>query len=122
MPLYFLLGTLNENGQSMLLNNPDLVIDAIKDCDCDEAQILGKYFVLGRCDYVMLIEADDNEAVGKLAIEIGVKAGLHTETLPAMAIGDMAEGDNLASGSDFDSVDIVAGEEWRLPGSESERE
>ena len=68
MPLYFLLGTLNENGQSMLLNNPDLVIDAIKDCDCDEAQILGKYFVLGRCDYVMLIEADDNEAVGKLAI------------------------------------------------------
>ena len=46
MPLYFLLGTLNENGQSMLLNNPDLVIDAIKDCDCDEAQILGKYFVL----------------------------------------------------------------------------
>ena len=119
MPLYFLLGTLNENGQSMLLNNPDLVIDAIKDCDCDEAQILGKYFVLGRCDYVMLIEADDNEAGGKLAIEIGVKAGLHTETLPAMAIGDMAEGDNLASGSDFDSVDIVAGEEWRLPGSES---
>ena len=119
MPLYFLLGTLNENGQKMLLNNPDLVIDAIKDCDCDEAQILGKYFVLGRCDYVMLVEADDNEAVGKLAIELGVKAGLHTETLPAMAIGDMAEGDNPTSASGFDEVDIVVVEEWRLPGTET---
>ena len=119
MPLYFLLGTLNENGQKMLLNNPDLVIDAIKDCDCDEAQILGKYFLLGRCDYVMLVEADDNEAVGKLAIELGVKAGLHTETLPAMAIGDMAEGDNPTSASGFDEVDIVVGEEWRLPGTET---
>ena len=119
MPLYFLLGTLNENGQKMLLNNPDLVIDAIKDCDCDEAQILGKYFVLGRCDYVMLVEADDNEAVGKLAIELGVKAGLHTETLPAMAIGDMAEGDNPTSASGFDELDIVVGEEWRLPGTET---
>ena len=119
MPLYFLLGTLNENGQKMLLNNPDLVIDAIKDCDCDEAQILGKYFVLGRCDYVMLVEADDNEAVGKLAIELGVKAGLHTEPLPAMAIGDMAEGDNPTSASGFDEVDIVVGEEWRLPGTET---
>ena len=103
----------------MLLNNPDLVIDAIKDCDCDEAQILGKYFVLGRCDYVMLIEADDNEAVGKLAIEIGVKAGLHTETLPAMAIGDMSEGDNLTGTTNFDSADIVVGEEWRLPDSDT---
>ena len=119
MPLYFLLGTLNENGQKMLLNNPDLVIDAIKDCDCDEAQILGKYFVLGRCDYVMLVEADDNEAVGKLAIELGVKAGLHTETLPALAFGDMAEGDNPTSASGFDEVDIVVGEEWRLPGTET---
>lgn len=119
MPLYFLLGTLNENGQKMLLNNPDLVIDAIKDCDCDEAQILGKYFVLGRCDYVMLVEADDNEAVGKLAIELGVKAGLHTETLPAMAIGDMAEGDNPTGAAGFDAVDIGVGEEWRLPGTET---
>jgi uncharacterized protein with GYD domain len=117
MPLYFLLGTLNENGQKMLLNNPDLVIDALKDCDCEDAQILGKYFVLGRCDYVMLVEADDNESVGRLAIEIGVKAGLHTETLPAMAIGDMSDGDTLIGELGAESTGLT-GEEWRLPANE----
>lgn len=121
MPLYFLLGTLSETGQRMLLRNPDQMVDAIRDCRCDGAQILGQYAVLGKYDYVMMAEADDNEAVGRLALEIGVKAGLHTETLPAVAIGVLAEDDPGDNELDTEFADLPSGpaEEWRLPGNGS---
>ena len=119
MPLYFLLGTLTETGQRMLLRNPDLIVDAIRESDCEGAQVLGQYAVLGKYDYVMIAEADDNEAVGRLALEIGVKVGLHTETLPAMAIAVLAEGDIKEEGVEAEVSIRPEGttEEWRLPGN-----
>lgn len=119
MPLYFLLGTLTESGQRTLLRNPDLVIDAIKESHCEGAQILGQYAVLGKYDYVMIAEADDNEAVGRLALDIGVRVGLHTETLPAMAIGVLSEGDVDEGGVEAEVSNRPEGttEEWRLPGN-----
>ncbi len=115
MPLYFLMGTHSANGQQMLLRNPNLLIESIADCRCAGAQILGSYAVLGRCDYVMMVEADDNEAVGRLALEIGVKAGIHTETMPAMAIGGMVERPPDDAELVEQSADPPTAEEWRLP-------
>ena len=119
MPLYFLLGTLSETGQRMLQSNPDLMIESIRECHFVDAKILGQYAVLGKYDYVMMAEADDNEAVGRLALEIGVKAGLHTETLPAMGIGDLVDdgpgGDELQA----EVSETPSREEWRLPRNDS---
>lgn len=116
MPLYFLLGTLSENGQRMLQRNPDSMIECIRECNSADANILGQYAVLGKYDYVMMAEANDNEAVGRLALEIGVKAGLHTETLPAMAIGGLVDDDSgdgdMEEGA---AADTPGREEWRLP-------
>ena len=117
MALYFLLATLNETGQKLLLHNSDQMIDTIRDYHCEGAQILSQYAVLGKYDYIIMVEADDNEAVGCLALEIGVKGGLHTETLPAMAIGVLIE-----NRSDDDELDAELAdrsthptEEWQLP-------
>jgi uncharacterized protein with GYD domain len=120
MPLYFLLGTLTESGQRTLLRNPDLVIDAIRETACEGAQVLGQYAVLGKYDYVMIAEADDNEAVGRLALDIGVRVGLHTETLPAMAIGVLADGDEDDDSTEEGATARPEGssEEWRLPGNQ----
>jgi len=115
MPLYFLLGTLSETGQRMMQRNPDLMIESIKECNSAAASILGQYAVLGKYDYVMMAEADDNEAVGRLALEIGVKAGLHTETLPAMAIGDLVDEDTGEDELEASVADPPTREEWRLP-------
>jgi uncharacterized protein with GYD domain len=114
MALYFLLGTLNETGQKLLLNNPEQMIGTIWDCHCQGAQILGQHAVLGKYDYVIIAEADDNEAVVRLALEIGVKARLNIETLPAEPIGVLIE-----NGSDDDELDTEFADrptnEMRLP-------
>ena len=55
------------------------------------AEILTQYAVLGRYDFVMLVEADDNDAVARLSLELGMQTGLHLETLPAIPVGFMGD-------------------------------
>ena len=87
MSLYFLLGTLSYAGQKMVRDNPDLVVEATRGIEVDGAEFLGQYGVLGKYDYLMMVEADDNDAVARLSLELGVRTGLHIESLPAIAIG-----------------------------------
>ena len=114
MPLYFLLGTLTEGGQTKMQENPNLAVEAVRECDCEGAEILGQYAVLGKYDFVMMAEADDNQAAARLSLEMGVRVGLHVETLPALAIGDLAEDDPRSARSASESTQVPS-EEWRLP-------
>ena len=91
MSLYFLLGNLTSTGQRLLHENHDLVVEAARDIEIDGAEILGQYAVLGKYDFVMMVDADDNDAVARLSLELGVRTGLHVETLPAIAIGFLHE-------------------------------
>ena len=111
----------------MLLRNPDMMLEVTRETQPDGAQILGQYAVLGQCDYVMMVEAEDNEAVGRLALELGVKAGLHTETMPAMPIAGLAgpgggTEELLAAAADPPASEEPSGEptseEWRIPPSD----
>ena len=91
MSLYFLLGTLTSAGQNMVHDDGDLLVKSTRNIGVSGAEILGQYAVLGRYDFVMMVEADDNDAVARLSLEIGVRIGLHIETLPAIAIGFLTD-------------------------------
>ena len=93
MAIYFLLGRLTSEGQQRLHSNPDLVSDTAATLDVDGAKILGQYAVLGHYDFITMVLADENEAVARLSAEFGVQAGLHFETLSAVAVGFMADQD-----------------------------
>lgn len=91
MALYFLLGTLTNDGQRMLHGNPNLVLETSRNIQVDGAEILGQYAVLGRYDYVMMVRADDNDEVARMSLELGMGIGLHIETLPAIAVGFLSD-------------------------------
>ena len=91
MSLYFLLGTLSAEGQKLVHDDRDLMVKSTRGIQIRGAEILGQYAVLGRYDFVMMVEADDNDSVARLSLEIGVRTGLHMETLPAIAIGFLSE-------------------------------
>jgi uncharacterized protein with GYD domain len=117
MTLYFLLGTLTEEGQKMLNTNPNLMVDVVGSYNCDGAGIMSQYAVLGKYDFVMLAEAADNEAVARLSLEIGVRAGLHIETLPALPIGVVGEKgpDQLEGGAEVARRTHERRDQWQLP-------
>ena len=119
MPLYFLMGNITENGQRRLRENPNLLVESVRDCDCEGAEILTQYAVLGRFDFVMLAEADDNDAVARLSLEMSYRVGMHIETLPAIALGQLT--DLSDDGDDMETVYAEQSDgEWRLPNSGDE--
>lgn len=119
MPLYFLMGNITENGQRRLRDNPDLVVESARDCDCDGAEILTQYAVLGRFDFVMLAEADDNDAVARLSLEMSHRVGMHIETLPAIALSQLADTDDGDDGGQLAYADAPESE-WQLPDREED--
>ena len=92
--LYILLGTLTDDGQQQMSTNAELFNEACSSMHIAGVQLLGRYAVLGRFDFVVLADATDHEAIARLSLELGARAKVHFETLPAIGIGHLGERDD----------------------------
>ena len=87
MATYILLLTLSPEGRQDALRDPDSVRRAQDEISIPGVQVLGVYGVLGEYDFVSIVEADDNQSIARFSLELGVRAGSHITTLPAIPIG-----------------------------------
>ena len=71
MPFYLMLSRLTERGR-----------DRIKPED-QGCRVISQYARLGRYDFATVIEAPDNAHMSRLAIDLGARGTIETETLPA---------------------------------------
>ena len=88
--LYILLARLTGAGQQNLIDNPDLINDVAQQVNVPGANLLARYMVLGRYDFVIIAEADDTESAARLSLEFGARAGVHIETLQTVSVGLLA--------------------------------
>jgi len=105
--------------------NPNLLSDAANDAETPTSKVLTQYAVLGRYDFVIITEAQDNQSAARLSLDLGVRAGLNIETLPALPIGVLSDEEHISILRDVAVALNVpggpdeAGEEtddsWRLP-------
>ena len=86
MPTYILLMTLTPEGRQMMIEDSNSVLGAEDKINVPNVQMMGLYGVLGDYDFVSIIEAADNSAVARFSLELGVKAGVHIMSLPAIPI------------------------------------
>ena len=91
MATYILRITTRSEGRRRILDDPNLILNTEDDMNFNGARIIGLYAVLGDIDFVAILEADDNAAAARFALELGVKAGVRTTTLPAIPIGRLEE-------------------------------
>ena len=91
MPNYIQLLTLTPEGRARVLKDPTVVLHEQNDIKVSGVQVLGQYAVLGEFDFVNIVEAPDNDAVARFSIELGVRAGVHIVTLPAIPVGLLGE-------------------------------
>ena len=89
MATYIQLLTLTAEGREKTLKDPESVLHAQDNISVPGIQVLGLYGVLGPYDFVNMLEAVDNEAVARFSLNLGVRAGVHITTLPAIPIGRM---------------------------------
>ena len=54
-------------------------------------KILSQYALLGPYDFINILEAPDNKAVAKVAMELGSRGTLQTITMAAMSVDELGQ-------------------------------
>jgi len=88
MPVYVMLTTLTDEGRKTVKDKPERIKEVNKEVEAMGVKILAQYALLGPYDFLNILEAPSNEAVTKVAIELGARGTLQTMTLPAISLDD----------------------------------
>ena len=86
MPLYVSLTNLTEQGRKTIKSRPERVRDVNKEIVSMGGKIIAQYATLGPYDFVTVIEAESNEAVMSISVELGARGTVSIMTLPALEI------------------------------------
>lgn len=91
MATYVMMSTLTDDGRKTLKERPDRLGEVNKEVEAMGARVTAQYAVLGGYDFVNIIEAPGNEAMARIALELGSRGTIKVTTYPAMAIGEFIE-------------------------------
>lgn len=86
MPEYVVLSRLTAEGRKTLKEKPERLKEVNKEIEKMGAKIVKQYALLGKYDFLTILEAPDNETVGMVMVELGSRGSLETTTLAAMNI------------------------------------
>ena len=89
MPIYIMLTTLTDEGRKTVKEKPTRIKEVNKEVEEMGVKILTQYALLGQYDFLNILEAESNETVTKVAVELGSRGTLQTMTLPAMTLDEL---------------------------------
>jgi uncharacterized protein with GYD domain len=95
MATYILLMTLTPDGQVKALDDPDYLLKQDEAIDVPGVSTLNCYAVLGEYDFVMIADAENNEQMAKFSLELGVRAGVRVQTMPAVPVARLDDGGGI---------------------------
>ena len=88
MATYVMLTTLTDQGRKTIKENPQRIKEVNKEVEAMGVKILAQYALLGPYDFINILEAKDNKAVSKVAVELGARGTLQTLTMAAMTLDE----------------------------------
>jgi uncharacterized protein with GYD domain len=91
MAVYVMLTTLTDEGRKTIKQKPDRLKQVNQEVEAMGVKILAQYALLGPYDFVNILEAPDNKAIAKVALELGSRGTLQTLTMAAMTVDEMSK-------------------------------
>ncbi len=88
MALYIMMSNLTDEGRKTVKANPHRIKEVNKEVEAMGAKVLAQYVVLGQYDFINVLEAPNNETIAKIALELGSRGTLDTNTLAALTLDD----------------------------------
>jgi uncharacterized protein with GYD domain len=85
---YVMLSTLSPEGVQTLKSNPSRIREVNKEIEQLGVTVKAQWAVLGRYDFVNIIEAPDEKTVARVSMELGSRGTARYETLPAIPVDD----------------------------------
>lgn len=89
MAIYVMLTSLTDEGRKTVKENPKRLQEVNKEVEAMGVKILAQYALLGPYDFLNILEAPDNKAISRVAIELGSRGTLQTMTMAAMSIDEL---------------------------------
>jgi uncharacterized protein with GYD domain len=81
-----MLTTLTDEGRKTIKDKPERIKEVNKEVEAMGAKVIAQYALLGIYDFVNIVDAPSNEAISKIAIELGSRGTLGTMTMAAVSI------------------------------------
>jgi len=88
MPTFLMLSTLTPEGVQTLKNNPSRIREVNKEIEQLGANVKAQWAVLGRFDFVNVVEAPDEATMARVSLELGSRGTARYESLAAIPIDD----------------------------------
>jgi uncharacterized protein with GYD domain len=89
MAVYVMLTTLTDEGRKTVKSNPDRILEVNKEVEDMGGKILAQYAILGPADFVNIIETVGNTTIAKIALELGSRGTIQTNTYAAISVDDL---------------------------------
>ena len=88
MAIYVMLTTLTDEGRKTIKDKPQRIKEVNKEVEAMGVKIIAQYSLLGPYDFVNILEAPDNKAITRVALELGSRGTLQTMTMAAMKLDE----------------------------------
>jgi uncharacterized protein with GYD domain len=86
-----MLSTLTADGVATVKHNPQRIKEVNDEVEQLGAVVHAQWAVLGRFDFVSIIEAPDETTMARVSLELGSRGTGHYETLPCIPIDDFID-------------------------------
>ena len=91
MPTFVLLSTLSPEGVQTIKNNPQRIREVNKEIEQLGAEVKAQWAVLGRYDFVNIVEAPDEGTMARVSLELGSRGTARYESLVAIPIDEFID-------------------------------
>jgi uncharacterized protein with GYD domain len=81
-----MMTNLTDEGRKTVKANPQRIKEVNREVEAMGVKILAQYVTLGQYDFINVLEAPNNETIAKVAIELGSRGTLQTNTLAALTL------------------------------------
>jgi uncharacterized protein with GYD domain len=88
VPTYVMLSTLTPEGVQTIKGNPQRIREVNKEIEQLGATVKAQWAVLGRYDFVNIVDAPDEKTIARVSMELGSRGTAHYETLSAIPVDD----------------------------------
>lgn len=91
MRSYVILTNLTDEGRKTVKRYPERIKQVNKAVEGWGVKIVAQYALLGEFDFLTIVEAEDDKAVLKAAMELGSRGTVKTYSVPAIPIDEFIE-------------------------------
>jgi uncharacterized protein with GYD domain len=88
MPTFIMLSKLTPEGVQTIKSNPQRIKEVNSEIEALGATVTAQWAVLGRYDFVNIIEAPDETTMARISLELGSRGTASYETLSGIPVDD----------------------------------